>query len=148
MPFLYKFLHHRGGSDGFYYHENVSKGDRLHIFNRDLCHSLPMEFHEEVMNPNGIPAYRFRFASDAFDSPKVNPDNACFCNDGNCGTPSGVFNISRCQYGAPTFLSLPHFLNGDPSLHNAFEGLNPDAKKHASYLDVQPVTTHLTDLGN
>jgi len=92
------------------------------------------------VDPNGIPGYRFVPPSDVFGTPAENPDNACFCNnpDGNCNTPSGVFNVSACQFGSPTLLSWPHFFQADPKLVDAVEGLKPDQAKHQFSIDVQP----------
>ena len=84
---------------------------------------------------------RFVPPSNLFGTPRENPDNACFCNnpDGICDTPSGVFNVSACQFGSPTLLSWPHFFQADPSLRAAVNGMKPDKNKHQFYIDVQPV---------
>jgi len=130
---------HRG-TDGFIYPKNLDKRDKVYIYNRDLCRSLPFEFQKEIVNSNGIPGFRFIPASNAFDTPEENPDNACYCNNpnGECNTPSGVFNVSACQFGSPVMLSWPHFFQADQNLLNTVEGLNPSAAKHQTYVDVQP----------
>ena len=46
------------GTDGFVYKPKVEKSDTLFIFNRDLCRSLPLEYHSEMTDSNGIPGYR------------------------------------------------------------------------------------------
>lgn len=129
-----------GSTDGFVFRPNLSKNDEIRVFNRDLCRSIPLKFSEEFVDPNGIPGYRFVPPSDVFGTPAENPDNACFCNnpDGNCNTPSGVFNVSACQFGSPTYLSWPHFFQADPKLVDAVEGLKPDQAKHQFSIDVQP----------
>ena len=85
--------------------------------------------------------YRFVPPTNLFGTPQENPDNACFCNNPNgiCDTPSGVFNVSACQYGSPTLLSWPHFFQADPSLRAAVNGMKPNKDKHQFYIDVQPV---------
>lgn len=35
-------------------------------------------------------------------------------------------------------MSLPHFLHGDEKLRENFIGLEPDEKKHHTYLDLHP----------
>ena len=39
---------------------------------------------------------------------------------------------------APVYLSYPHFLNGDPSLVEAVEGLKPDPEVHGTFFKIQP----------
>lgn len=128
------------GSDGFVYPPNLTKNDKVHIYNRDLCRSIPLEFEKEIVDGNGIPGFRFVPPSNVFGTPNENPENACFCTNHNgvCNTPSGVFNVSICQFGSPTFLSWPHFFQADPILLDAVEGLNPNKDKHQFFVDVQP----------
>lgn len=71
-------------------------------------------------------------------------EGQCFCN-GEC-SPRGVFNITACRYGAPGFVSLPHFFNGDPVLTNAVNGLSPKSDKHSFYLTLEPVSFFITTL--
>ncbi len=53
---IFFYCFHRG-TDGSIFHPGVTKSDVLHVFNRDLCRSLPLVFQEEV-EMNGIPGYR------------------------------------------------------------------------------------------
>lgn len=50
----------------------------------------------------------------------------------------GLQNISPCQYGAPVYVSNPHFYKTSPELLEAVEGLTPEKEKHESYLIIQP----------
>ena len=52
--------------------------------------------------------------------------------------PEGMFNVSACHGGSPMLLSWPHFYNGDPSLVQNIEGLNPDKDKHEFQIDILP----------
>lgn len=54
--------------------------------------------------------------------------------------PSGVFDVSACQGGAPIVISYPHFYTADPYYLAAVTGLSPNRSKHHSYIDVEPVT--------
>merc|ERR1711935_54489 len=131
-----------GSTDGFVFRPNLEKTDIIRVFNRDLCRSIPLKFSEEFTDPNGIPGYRFVPPSDVFASPDINKANACFCDNPNgvCDTPSGAFDVSKCQFGSPVMLSWPHFFQADPKLVDAIDGLNPDRSKHQFSIDVQPVT--------
>ncbi|XP_075588700.1 uncharacterized protein LOC142597650 [Dermatophagoides farinae] len=54
--------------------------------------------------------------------------------------PSGVFDISACQQGAPIFISLPHFLDASDYYRKQLNGLHPNRTKHESYIDIEPQT--------
>ena len=61
--------------------------------------------------------FRFVPPTSAFATRQDNPENACFCNNPEgfgCLTPSGLFNLSSCQYNAPLMLSWPHFYQVSP----------------------------------
>lgn len=45
-----------------------------------------------------------------------------------------VFNT-----GLPVAVSFPHFLGGNASLLDRFNGLEPDESKHSSNIIIQPV---------
>lgn len=126
------------GTDGFIYKPNVQKTDVLHVFNRDLCRSIPLVFEKDIVDKNGIPGYRFVPQSNVFGTPQENPDNACYCNDPPCNVPSGVFNVSTCQFGSPIMLSWPHFFQADPKLLRDVEGLRPIKDKHQFHIELQP----------
>ncbi|XP_054758887.2 scavenger receptor class B member 1-like [Lytechinus pictus] len=44
-----------------------------------------------------------------------------------------------CRFGSPSAISNPHFFQGDPALHEAVGGLNPQAKYHQHYMEVEPL---------
>ncbi|KAJ8669647.1 hypothetical protein QAD02_000906, partial [Eretmocerus hayati] len=72
-----------------------------------------------------------------YDEDEIN-EGGCYCN-GEC-TPMGLMNVSSCRYGAPGFISLPHFLNGDPSLVDAVVGIKPEKEKHGFDIILEPTT--------
>ena len=47
------------GTDGSTFHPDIKKDEKIHIFNRDLCRSLPLVYQKDVIDGNGIPGYRF-----------------------------------------------------------------------------------------
>ncbi|XP_014210137.1 protein croquemort isoform X2 [Copidosoma floridanum] len=65
-------------------------------------------------------------------------EGKCYCN-GEC-SPMGVLNITACRYGAPGFISLPHFNRGDKVLASSFTGLQPVDDKHSFYITLEPTT--------
>lgn len=68
----------------------------------------------------------------------ADPENWCFCSGGVCN-PSGVANISTCRFGAPVFVSFPHYYLADPYYIEQVEGLSPDKKLHEFHVDLEPV---------
>jgi len=124
------------GTDGTMFHPDVERNETLHIFNMNLCQSLPLVYQEDVQH-HGINTYRFVPPADVFGTPAENPKNKCFCRDGNCA-PSGLFNVSSCQFGSPIMLSWPHFFQADPALLQAVDGLNPQQQKHQFAIDLVP----------
>jgi hypothetical protein len=72
------------------------------------------------------------------DNGDIVPSRRCYCPNGDCG-PSGTLNISSCKFGAPAFISMPHFYLADPSYRNAITGMSPDKKKHELSLVIEPV---------
>ncbi|KAK2581278.1 hypothetical protein KPH14_008068 [Odynerus spinipes] len=62
----------------------------------------------------------------------------CYCN-GEC-TPTGLINITSCRYGAPAFVSLPHFYKADPTLREQVVGMNPNEEDHNFYITLEPTT--------
>ena len=50
-----------------------------------------------------------------------------------------MFVLQGCQ-GAPVIMSTPHFLDGDPTLVSAIDGINPDPELHQTYLHLEPLS--------
>lgn len=75
----------------------------------------------------------------AYGDSKSNPDNECF-DTRDYNAIKGLQNISPCQYGAPVYMSNPHFYQADPQLLNDVEGLTPNRSAHETYFKIQPVS--------
>lgn len=111
----------------------------LNIFIKSFCRSISLKFDREVTVLNGIPAWRYKSPRGAFASSRTNPDNACYCDaEVEQCPPDGVFDASKCVDGIPLMLSYPHFLEGDDSLFEHFEGLQPNQKQHETFADIHP----------
>lgn len=78
---------------------------------------------------------------------KLNP-YACFCdrkstnlNGVNICEFDGLIDMSKCNKQAQAiFGSMPHFYQTDSRLLNQVEGLKPNASKHLTYVDIEPVS--------
>jgi len=121
------------GTDGSVFPPFVTKNQTFHIFQKDMCRSLPIQYSETVIH-HDLETYRFIPAPHTFSS----SDTACFCpTPGGCA-PEGMFNVSACQGDAPMLLSWPHFYGGDPALLDKVSGLAPDKEKHQMQIDLLP----------
>lgn len=101
---------------------------------------MPMVFEKEtkIFN-NTIKSYRYTLPTNVFDHPNIMAENQCYCNmDSGACPPQGFFNTTPCNFGAPAFISLPHFFKGDAKIAAAIEGLKPDPELHKSYVDINP----------
>ena len=65
--------------------------------------------------------------------------NITECKDAPYFCREGIVSMEGCQ-GAPVIMSTPHFLDADPSLHEAIEGVRPIREKHITFLDIEPNT--------
>ena len=96
--------------------------------------------------------YRFYGDDSVFDNGTKYPEKRCFCSKSQLiGTtdistsveecaPSGVRSISKCRFGAPAFVSFPHFYKADPSYLLNISGLDPRQDLHEFYIAVEPVS--------
>lgn len=77
------------------------------------------------------------------DDPDVINMSQCYCG-GEC-TPPGLINVTACRYGAPVFVSLPHFYKADPLFLDKIEGLMPNDKDHSFSITLEPVSDNLAN---
>jgi scavenger receptor class B protein 1 len=82
---------------------------------------------------------------DENEDPDVWNEGRCYCN-GEC-SPLGLINITACRYGAPGFISLPHFHKGDAVLGERFTGLDPNDEEHSFDIILEPVSPSLASAG-
>ena len=125
------------GTDGTAFPPDLTTNTTLHLFNPELCRSLPLVYHKTVVR-SGIESYRFSPPVDLFDTVDSKPENDCYCVTGPPCMPQGLFNMSACKFGAPLAISWPHFLHADPKLVAAVDGLKPNPLLHEFFIDLQP----------
>ncbi|KAJ9585302.1 hypothetical protein L9F63_002887 [Diploptera punctata] len=122
------------------------------LFAPELCSSLTLN-KKESYSRLGVDGYKFVGDDRTFDNGTKYRDNNCYCaktqmvgtehDVGKCTEecmPSGVRGISKCRYGAPIFLSFPHFYKADPSYLRSVKGLSPNKDLHEFYLGIIPET--------
>ncbi|KAK6644994.1 hypothetical protein RUM43_001270 [Polyplax serrata] len=127
----------RASEGSFFPPRDFTKSDIVHVYDKDLCRILPLKYRGDV-SKFGVTAGLYTPSEDALETAQKNVDNKCYCPDvGSYCPPKGLQNINPCHFEAPVFLSYPHFLQADPSLLDAVEGLKPDVEKHQTVFKIQ-----------
>ncbi|XP_024942403.1 protein croquemort isoform X2 [Cephus cinctus] len=108
------------------------------IFSSDLCTSLSLTMQNTTVH-QGLVGTKYVSDKNMLDNGTNVPSRKCFCNEVEC-QPSGVLNISSCKFGAPAFISLPHFYLADESYRNSITGMNPNKEKHEFSMTFEPTT--------
>lgn len=131
------------GTDGQFFHPFVQKDEKLDIFAPDLCRALTIEFIKTT-SIRSIELYRFGISSNFFKPINFNNETKCYCMKRSHEAKqfcklSGIVDVSSCRK-KPIVLSTPHFYNGDPSLRQAVDGLQPSAANHDTFIDIEPMT--------
>lgn len=86
----------------------------------------------------GLTGSKFVSDEDMFDNGTNVEANKCRCEGVEC-QPSGTLNVSLCKYGAPAFVSLPHFYLADESYRQNITGMKPNKEDHQFELILEPV---------
>lgn len=93
----------------------------------------------------GLAADLYEMPNNTFGDGAHNPDNACYDNN-EYSAIKGLQNISPCQYGAPVYVSQPHFYLADASLLDDVDGLTPNKTLHETFFKIQPVMSSAIDV--
>ncbi|XP_069789559.1 scavenger receptor class B member 1 isoform X6 [Narcine bancroftii] len=123
------------GTSGEMWPPFMTPSDSLEFYSPDACRSLELVYQRSAWT-FGLPSYRYIAPKTMFANGTVYPPNEGFCP---C-RQSGALNVSSCRYNSQVFISHPHFYNGDPVLWEAVDGLHPNEKDHALFIDIHPLT--------
>lgn len=127
----------QGASEGIIFPPYPNKQVVFRVFRKAFCRALPIFFEKEVVSKEGLPGYLYKLADNFADPPDQNPDNECYCRKMKTCLKKGLSDLTPCYYNIPAAVSLPHFLNADPSLLEEVDGLHPDKEKHETYVILQ-----------
>ena len=123
------------GSEGMQFQPGITAGENVSGFTIDLARS-GMLYQNGTATIKGIHTWRYEYTKSYLQNKSQYPPNCAFDGDG----PSGTINMTRYER-APAFVSEPFFNGADPVYRAAVDGLaEPNAKKHESYLMVEPWT--------
>ncbi|XP_054152607.1 sensory neuron membrane protein 2-like [Oppia nitens] len=110
----------------------------IDIFIGDMCRSFRLSYREDI-DYQGIYGKRYVADGSVFDySMDI---NRCYCGNSTKSMEcpaNGVADVSQCVYGAPVYLSYPHFLHADRSYTRFLRGLAADKHRHLFYMDFEP----------
>lgn len=127
------------GSAGEFYPPGQTKHQPLTFFNGELCRYLDLYFDEEK-DINGLNVYKYASSPRSVDNGTEYSEYECFTSrrDESEDLPSGLMNVSACRFGAPVFVSFPHFYAADPYYLNLVDGLEPEKEKHEFQITMEP----------
>ncbi|XP_003708422.1 protein croquemort [Megachile rotundata] len=115
----------------------LTDNETISFFVSDICTSLTARYNNTVVH-EGLTGVRYTSDDTLLDNGSKVPSRRCYC-EGDC-VPSGALNISLCKWGAPAFISLPHFYLADPSYRENITGMIPDREKHELSIALEPKT--------
>lgn len=126
------------GSAGEFFQPHPSSNETIFLFAPDMCRSIAYDYEQDIEH-YGLKGYRYVAGSRALDNGTLYDENKCFATSESM--PSGVMNISVCNYNYPMFMSYPHFYGADESYLDGISGLSPEKEKHQSYITLETVRT-------
>jgi scavenger receptor class B protein 1 len=117
------------------------QGDKQYVFNNDLCRTLELTVSNMSVNVNGVQGIEYKVDELFLANSTTNPKNSCF-DKGNQSLPNGVFNASACRFGAPIYMSQPHFYQADPYYASllAKGSVQPNKTAHETVFIFEPVS--------
>ena len=122
------------GTEGIFFRPNLKYGDPLILFVGDLKRAFELQ-NMAVMDHLGLETLRYTFHPSIFKGAFEEADNAVW----NSWCPNGLFYLGPIKKPElPLYGSKPHFLDGDDSLLEGVEGLQPSRENHDSHIDVEP----------
>ena len=117
------------------------------VFNQDLCRSLILTSTGEYVKVHGTTGEAYVQPKFMFANHTDNEHNICYVN-GPVDIPSGLFDASPCRFGAPVFMSQPHFYQADPFYASLLQkgSVEPSEAKHETKFIFEPISGVPLDL--
>lgn len=129
------------GTTGELWPPKINSTKDISLFSPDICRSISLAPDPDGIEMRGVKGSKWVGDERVFDNGQNYPPNQCFCTGVESECPDlkpGVLNVSDCRFGAPVFMSYPHFYLGDESFAEAVSGLNAIKEKHEFSIALEP----------
>ncbi|XP_055598167.1 protein croquemort-like [Uranotaenia lowii] len=110
----------------------IANPEDFMLFITDLCSAVTLKYDGDF-ELHGLEGKIWVGDNRVFDNGHNFPETECQCTAQPEECPvvrPGVFDVSGCKFGAPLFVSFPHFYLADTSYLNAVSGLSPTRQAH------------------
>lgn len=122
------------GTEGIFFKPTLKWGDDLTLFVGDFKRSFNLQ-NTALVNHLGVRTLRYQFPLSTFQGAFTSPENSRW----GSWCPDGLFYMGPIRDPElPLYGSKPHFLDGDSSLFEGVDGMEPSKEKHDSHIDVEP----------
>ncbi|KAF6210663.1 hypothetical protein GE061_013770 [Apolygus lucorum] len=74
------------------------------------------------------------------DNGDLSYDNKCYCSASSGCPPTGARNVAKCRFGAPAYISYPHFYLADGSYAEKVTGMNASEEHHKLTISLDKIT--------
>ncbi|CRK93828.1 CLUMA_CG007355, isoform A [Clunio marinus] len=112
------------------------------LFATDVCRSITLNYESDI-TVRGVPGFKWIGDESVFDNGIKYPSMACYCSAAKESCPdllTGLFNASSCKFGAPAFVSFPHFYLAHENYRDEIEGMHPNKDRHEFSIALEPRT--------
>lgn len=109
--------------------------ETVSIFSPDMCSDVTLH-RNGTETLYGIKGSYYMGMADLFDNGTYFPNASCFAS----GMPTGVRGVASCKFGAPAYMSFPHFYLADPIYRHNVDGMKPNRERHTSVMLLEPNT--------
>ncbi|XP_058453431.1 protein croquemort-like [Malaya genurostris] len=112
--------------------DQIRNPEDYHLFITDVCSAFSLKYDKEVKF-EGLDGMAWIGDSRVFDNGHHYSETDCQCTapvDECPAVKPGILDISGCKYGAPLFVSFPHFYLADQTYLVHLDGLNPAHELH------------------
>lgn len=136
------------GTTGELWPPNTDMKKPVSVFVTDICRSVSIKYNETIQK-YGIEGGKWIGDDEVFDNGVKYPDMKCYCipelsqdkKKVECSAKeTGLLDVSECRYGAPVFVSYPHFYLADEKYVNDVVGMFPEKEKHEFSISLEPKT--------
>ena len=133
LAFATDYANRIGGCDGQQFGRPL-RSEKIQAYVNDIYRTVYI-YHDSDQDWHGVSLRRYKIQEKDLQNATMNPQSAQYYQFG----PSGMENVTQAA-GMPTWVSKPHFFDGETELAAAIEGLSPNQISHDSYLDIEPMT--------